>query len=598
MTQAFWANRFQVSPVPAPAMVGRLVATLSILALSACGSGVSGTASTATVSTAKVCPALPGEPWVPEIEGVGRSNHTDSNIKSYSAQVTSAQVTVTAINQGFSETLTPVTGIASVGSVNFSVDDDLGSQGSLTLQAEVVDVPSAITSDDGVVYPVLISLTDPSGREFVKLSGCDSGGFYSCSSSGSCAKVSTCGPDSGSAYLGDSITERRAKWEQHQKLLSLDAVSVNSFPTCNWSTTSPVGSSLACPFDPTSDSSFFVSGKLRSGTYRAKYVLSSNYVDVVPGNSVASVKLSVIKKKDSNSASDSKGAIDLNVVLVGKKNIEDSRTDKGKQNLNALFTHVANHYAQSNTKIKIGSVDVYEWGCEHDGDAYAEVAIENTGKMIKAGSTLLGVASTVGALNVFLVSSFGGSASILGRAGAIIGAPLNGASTSGSVFASFDLLASYNSQCTGVGACPVEQQEWSFIDMGSTISHELGHFLGLNHPSESSGTTHDKIIDTPICTNLSVSAGRITTSSCLADSNVHPTEGMTCRTACNTGANQTPLSCGSYDADTCFCPAADACQFNHVMWYTGKFYGTGGLGDGNIFSPQSSEILNYSPFVK
>jgi hypothetical protein len=34
---------------------------------------------------------------------------------------------------------------------------------------------------------------------------------------------------------------------------------------------------------------------------------------------------------------------------------------------------------------------------------------------------------------------------------------------------------------------------------GVTIAHEIGHFLGLWHTDEFSGTLHDPIDDTPLC---------------------------------------------------------------------------------------------------
>ena len=35
--------------------------------------------------------------------------------------------------------------------------------------------------------------------------------------------------------------------------------------------------------------------------------------------------------------------------------------------------------------------------------------------------------------------------------------------------------------------------------LGETAGHEMGHFLGLFHPSESAGTLFDPIADTPQC---------------------------------------------------------------------------------------------------
>jgi hypothetical protein len=38
-------------------------------------------------------------------------------------------------------------------------------------------------------------------------------------------------------------------------------------------------------------------------------------------------------------------------------------------------------------------------------------------------------------------------------------------------------------------------------DMGQTMAHEIGHFLGLRHTSEHGGAAHDPITDTPECSD-------------------------------------------------------------------------------------------------
>ncbi len=35
--------------------------------------------------------------------------------------------------------------------------------------------------------------------------------------------------------------------------------------------------------------------------------------------------------------------------------------------------------------------------------------------------------------------------------------------------------------------------------MGETAAHEMGHFLGLFHTSEYTGSSHDPVVDTPEC---------------------------------------------------------------------------------------------------
>jgi hypothetical protein len=542
------------------------------------------------------CKTLTGSAWVPDVTGAGDANHDDAGVTVYPITKVSGSAQMIGLNQAYSDPTHVVT-------VSIAMPDDLLEAGSLSLVAEVSGVDAALTAEGLYVYPSLISLHDGT-NELVKITGCSGAGFYTassaCSASSSVTRIATCGPDAGSAYLGDTMVERRGKWQQQQNILSEEQMSVNSFPTCSWSNTSGVGSALTCPFTST----FFSGGRLRSGvTYTAKYVMLTNsYVcpngtGLFEGNPNATLTVSVVRKKDGNAGAGSKGALDLNVVLVGTKNIEDSRTDKGKANLNALFTHVYNHYFtnnQSSTGVKLGRINVYEWTCENGGDAYADVEIELTGEMFRTGSALLPSSTEARALNVFLVSTipYGGLGTILGKAGGIPGSMINGTTMSGAVFSTFNSLASYNPACPSSGTCPPGSQEYDFVDMASTVSHEMGHFLGLNHPTESSGGSsaqgHDKVPDTPVVYGTQTIGGSsyVTHTSARQDA-IYP------------AGERCGLLCTGYNGTGVFCPAVAECQFNHVMWWTAKNFQTvGGNGDGNIFSTNSGTIINYSPYVQ
>jgi hypothetical protein len=282
-------------------------------------------------------------------------------------------------------------------------------------------------------------------------------------------------------------------------------------------------------------------------------------------------------------------------VLVGTKNVAASRTAKGQQNLNALFTEVVSIYGASG--LHIGAINAYEWPCESGGDVYANVASGDLGTMFTASKTMFPSATETKALNVFLVSTIPYSSSsgltILGISGGIGGSMINGTAISGLAFSSFNKLGTYNAGCTGTGTCARAQQEAEFVDMGGTIAHEMGHYLGLNHPSESDGATHDVLRDTPKCTYLG-GGTYISISSCRTSTSaqaVYQPSGNKCSTA---GV------CTGYSPSTgVFCAAAPECQFNHTMWWTSKnFDEASGTGDGNLFSPDSTTLMDYNPYIQ
>jgi hypothetical protein len=300
----------------------------------------------------------------------------------------------------------------------------------------------------------------------------------------------------------------------------------------------------------------------------------------------------VLRKRDNNLGIGNKGTVDFNIVLVGDSVIAESRTAKGKQNLSIMMGHVFNHYNVENSNsvnVRIGKITAYEWTCALGGDTFSSTDYEDTGELFKTGSALLSSSSETKAVNLFFVSDipYSGSGSILGISGAIRGAMINGTTTSGLAVATLGDLANYNPSCTGAGSCPLSSQDADFIDMGSTISHEMGHFLGLNHASESEGTTHDRLPDTPVCT--STSSGSINHDECRTlDTNTLQTTSNKCSVVC----------LGYNVSSNTFCATAQECQFNHTMWWTTKNYGSSGEGDGNLFSTASGQIINYSPFVR
>ena len=552
---------------------------------------------------------LPESSWVPSVSGMLSSNHDDSAMavsETTHDPVTAHVVPLNGVGSDSAES----DGVASIATVSFTVSESLGASGSISLIARAVNTEEvAEVSSTARVLPILVSLTDPAGKEFVQLSAqCSTQGLYSCTSSGNCSLNSACAPQAGTAFMGASSSERRSQWEQHQELTSGVDVGSVTFPTCRWSGTGNLTSSsgLGCPFDPSDSNSFLTSGGvLRTGTYTARYLLLSNLIDTgaTTGNGAleyrADLQLTTYIKKDSDSASSGyRGSVDLNVVLVGDANVADGASSAGGRNLNALFQIVHDQLAQANSEIRLGSIRAYDWDSSVEatdgssGQDWATVDLEQTPDLFALGSQGVDSATEGSNINIFLVSTipYSSGGTILGRAGGIPGSPKNGTLASGLVFASFDNLAAFNPSCSGLSTCPTSSQDADFIDMGATITHEIGHYLGLNHPSESDGTVHDAVLDTPQCTNKGAS-GVLTTSSCrTGETSTHPS---------NTPARTCSTACTSYNlVSGTFCPTVEECQFNHIMWWTSKNVRAGGAGDGNLISAHSGDIINFSPFIR
>ncbi len=106
-----------------------------------------------------------------------------------------------------------------------------------------------------------------------------------------------------------------------------------------------------------------------------------------------------------------------------------------------------------------------------------------------------------GYINVFFVRAIG-SAGILGIAGGIPGPPINGTPHSGVIVSTLGGLS-------GLSSADKRMQ-------GNTMAHEMGHFYGLFHTTESSGNRFDPISDTPECgrSNDSNGDGKMSPAEC------------------------------------------------------------------------------------
>jgi hypothetical protein len=593
----------------------RFLLIMMILAvLTACSKSDSG-------ANAPICSDVPASAglWVPSVTGASSSNH-DAGVT-----VTTTTTSYTGTLVGLAQGLNPSPTTGNLASVSIDMTQDLGAHGSLTIQAVGTSVQSQV---QGTATPFLVSLSD-GVHEYVNLpmagggaGDCGDAGIYTCTSATNCDVNPTCTPGWPSAYTS------RDQWEQHQLINTAGGFpSVNTFPTCNWSTnpaghipgTDAPGNFLKCPFSeatvPVGGTPWLSAGKLPTGTYTAKFALvATGYRTFSAPAPTGTFDVTVIKKKTGATLS---AAVDLNVVLVGTNNVTASHTTKGQQNLNSLFAQVAQYYNQSGVGIRLGSINVIDWPC----DGYANVGTSGLSDLFTNGARVLPAGTAGKALNIFLTSTIqndvaglGSGVVIDGYSGGIGGPVTNGTPASGLVFATFDRIGPnagttasnpvFNPNCaSSSNPCSLTEVDAAFWNMETTIAHEMGHFLGLNHPSESDGTVHDQLYDTPVCTAVNASIGALTIGSCLNTdttdqhfSNAVPTP-KSCHNTCTSyNSGTTGLNPHTY------CPTIQECQFNHIMWYTSKNFADAapnlGSGDGNLFSNESGVLLNLSPFVQ
>lgn len=582
LVQSIFRHRLRVS------LIAGLLGGLSFL-VTGCAKQSLNEAGVSSLAPAKLSQGA----WVPSVTGAGAAN-LKGTVTTSSTTIYRSAVSMVRLNEGWSGKEVEVNlGTYSADVNSDGIADDFGPNGSMSLIATTTNYPLS-----GGAYPVLTSfrVVNGSTTEYVNLnSTCSSAGMFSCLG-GSCS-ANACTVTSPTSFGS------RSNWDQHQ-IPPFGYSTTNSFPRCD----SAANSWSACPT---------AVSRLPPGTYFARYILVSDSSNSVAGR-VADLTVQRVIKQDTSARGNSvavNGAIDLNIILVGDVNVNDSRTSKGGQNLNLLFREVHN-ILKNASGIGIGAIRVYEWPDSVGGNQYSSPDYSVLGDMFYSGSAGIqqlvqsGAADSIAdGINVFMVRDIqnGSSTStILGLSGAILGPPVHSGYTSGVAFSTFidgvsnPSLGGYNPACSS-SSCPRDSQEEGFLEMAATVAHEIGHYLGLNHPSErkpsSTAQRHDVLSDTPQCLEqgLDSETSFLSQKDCYLDT-TSQLSGQTCQAVCPSYY----LSAGSLTVSN-FCPTQLGCQFNHVMWYTTKNRRkVSGVWqeDGNLISVQSSALVQWNPFVK
>jgi hypothetical protein len=228
------------------------------------------------------------------------------------------------------------------------------------------------------------------------------------------------------------------------------------------------------------------------GTVNASFVLpgadrsvsnGSYSFDVVGTASSANVTL--IRKRGSVPAS---GSLDLNLFVLDGSKLSVDNLNRGL----AVFQEV---YAKAG--LQLGALNGYN---VTGAQEYLEIDVDDDA-FVNPASPLRQLVkeftpqAPAQAVNLFFVRSLGD-----GLFGISLGLPgslgIPGTTGSGVV-----ISVSAHEEASG----------FDVRNFGQTMSHESGHFLGLYHTSESDGSLHDTISDTPEC---AATGGQLAPSAC------------------------------------------------------------------------------------
>ena len=175
---------------------------------------------------------------------------------------------------------------------------------------------------------------------------------------------------------------------------------------------------------------------------------------------------------------DALGTINLNLFFVGLANL-NANSAPTDQRFRSIIDDVRHIYAQQN--ITIGSLRYIDI-TGADATTYRDLQDSDLGALMKLSNNSL---AQQNAANIFFVHTIigggiGGGFIILGESAGIPGNPFLGTTGSGLAVTTADFPNGLS-------------------DIGLTWAHEMGHWLGLFHTTESRGTDFDPLPDTPEC---------------------------------------------------------------------------------------------------
>lgn len=188
----------------------------------------------------------------------------------------------------------------------------------------------------------------------------------------------------------------------------------------------------------------------------------------------------------------------VNVILVSQPDISSA----GDPNLQEVINEFRSEYAANG----FGVADIQYWTITSGASSISTSDGNGNGQYDGMDQLFSEVTPGLpeGYINVFFVRAIG-SAGILGISGGIPGPPINGTPHSGVIVSTLGGLS-------GLSSADRRMQ-------GNTMAHEMGHYYGLFHTTESSGNRFDPISDTPQCgrSKDSNGDGKMSPAECAGD---------------------------------------------------------------------------------